>query len=202
MTHKEILSALSECICECDAQKMYDTRRKLLDIIGALRENWKMEDDETPETLNPEDIPAQPTYYPKTQRDIIRQYIQNAVDKQITEFELIDDAFKYDTLAQNARSTFSMWFKSEIYRPAYQKAEKRIQNQLKEEPTPVTYYIGIIDEILLCRCAFSVTQKRGDDRVHVYCTLDHDFINHLEQDIYDDMIRYIKRTQPERLKQS
>lgn len=150
----------------------------------------------------------------KSQRDVIRYYMQNAIENKIAEFELVDDSFNYDTLAQNASATISKWLYVDIYQPMSNRAKKRLITKLEKDNPDFSddrqYFIDICYRAFnatagfwrnIRKRAFSIMRKRGDDRVHVYCTLNHDFINHLEQDIYDDMMQYIKRKQPGLLKQ-
>ncbi len=127
-----------------------------------------------------------------SQRDIIRSDIQEAVSKGISQFEFIDDRYKYDTLITNAREAIKMWFHREIYYPAYNKARERLKAKISEPfwgPSSYDYDKKV----------FFLSKRKLDDRVHVYCTLNLDIINNIEQVIYDDTLKEYTDNWPERI---
>lgn len=134
----------------------------------------------------PEVIPA------LSQRDIIRSDIKEAINNGISQFEFIDDRYKYDTLITNAKETLGMWFQREIYYPASRKAKEKLKGKISEPfwtPMPFEYY----------KKAFSLSKRKLDDRVHVYCTLNLDMINNIEQVIYNDTLKLYTDKWPEQI---
>lgn len=56
-------------------------------------------------------------------------------------------------------------------------------------PMPFEYY----------KKAFSLSKRKLDDRVHVYCTLNLDMINNIEQVIYNDTLKLYTDKWPEQI---
>lgn len=127
-----------------------------------------------------------------SQRDIIRSDVQEAIDGNISQFEFIDDRYKYDTLIGNARDAIKYWYKRKIYYPASRKAKERLKSKISGN-----FWIPMNFEYE--KKVFSLSKRKLDDRVHVYCTLNLDMIKNMEQIIYDDTLKLYAEKWPEQI---
>lgn len=135
-------------------------------------------------------IPKTPI--PITQRDLIRKDINDAVNNKIPQFELINDAYKYDTLAQNTNAVLEAWFSRKIFYPAYINAKERLKTKI-EEPFWGKSWFEYKQK------AFKISKRKFEDRVHVYVTLNLNFIDNMEQVIYEDTLELYKDKWPEKI---
>ena len=116
-----------------------------------------------------------------SQRDIIRNDIKEAIDNNIPQFEFVDDRYNYTTLMSNAKETMKFWLKREIYYPASIKAKERLKSNGMSFCTP-----SFLD---YDKKLFALISKKLEDRIHIYCSLNLDMINNMEQIIYEDTLK-------------
>ena len=129
---------------------------------------------------------------PPSQRELIRRDVREAYKNHISQFEFEDDAYKYNTLITNARQAIKQWFQREVYFPASRKAKERLKERITEPFwTPIAFEYD--------SKAYSLSKRKLEDRVHVYCTLNFDLLNNLEQTIYDDTFNKYSANWPEHI---
>ena len=129
---------------------------------------------------------------PPSQRELIRRDVREAYENHISQFEFEDDRYKYDTLINNARDALKQWFHREVYFLADKKAKERLKDKISGYFwTPMAYEYDTK--------AYSLSKRKLDDRVHVYCTLNFDLLDHLEQTIYDDTFEKYSKNWPEQI---
>lgn len=127
-----------------------------------------------------------------SQRDIIRNDVQEAVNSNISQFEFIDDRYKYNTLVGNARDAIRNWFNREVYYPSDKKAKERLKSKISG-----TFWTPMGFEYE--KKVFSLSKRKLNDRIHVYCTLNLDMIKNMEQIIYDDTLKLYAEKWPEQI---
>lgn len=138
-----------------------------------------------------DNIPDSPPASP-SQRELVRSDVREAYKNHISQFEFEDDRYKYDTLITNARQALKQWFSREIYMLADKKAKTRLKEKIIEPFwTPMAYDYD--------SKAYSLSKRKLDDRVHVYCTLNFDLLDNLEQIIYDDTYEKYAKNWPENI---
>lgn len=127
-----------------------------------------------------------------TQRDLIRKDLEEALKSRISQFELINDAYKYNTLAGNVKDTLERWFQRQIYYPARMNAKEKLKDRITEPFWPKDWFE-------YKQKAFSITKRKLEDRTHVYVTLNFDVIDNIEQIICDDTLELYKEKWPEQV---
>ncbi len=127
-----------------------------------------------------------------TQRDLIRKDIKEALSNKVSQFELINDAYKYDTLAQNTKSVLEEWFRGKIFCPAYKNAKERLKTKITEPFWGKNWFE-------YKQNVFKVSKRKLEDRVHVYVTINLDFIDNIERTIYEDTLKLFKDKWPEKI---
>lgn len=113
-----------------------------------------------------------------SQRSLIVADVREAVQNGISQFEFDGDMYNYKTLAGNARDAVKKWFRQEVYGPALNNVYEQLGS--REYTTSKGCYEYSWE-------AYSISQRKMEDRVHVYCTLDLDIINNMEKLILEDI---------------
>ncbi len=127
-----------------------------------------------------------------TQRDLIRRDLEEALKNRISQFELVNDNYKYNTLAGNAKDALERWFQRQVYYPARKSAKDKLKDRITEPFWPKDWFE-------YKQKAFSITKRKLEDRTHVYVTLNFDVIDNIEQIICDDTLELYKEKWPEQI---
>lgn len=127
-----------------------------------------------------DDIPETLSEKRQTYRRMIRKDIQEAIDKQIECFEF-DGDYNYKYLAQYAREEARALFHSQYYIPAAKKVKPLISQKYNKK------YVFGRSEWEYAERFIKIKSRKCKDRVHVYASIDFEFIDSFEEILYEDM---------------
>ena len=119
--------------------------------------------------------------------DYVIEEVEQAIKNKVEHFELINDNYKYNTLAKTAKSAIDRWFMQKIYRPARRSIVEQVIDKIPN------YNSFIESSFEYEKKAIIVSQKRLDDRMHVYCKINLDMINNIEQILFEGMHEKINK---------
>ena len=122
-------------------------------------------------------VPATPESF--TRRKMIREDLMLAIGQKITAFEFEGD-YNYKYLAQYAREEAEHIFRREVYLDARQAVIQR----LKEEG--IATYIFPPSEWEYRGRFIRIVNRKGEDRQHVYASIDYDFAAKFEEMLETD----------------
>lgn len=104
----------------------------------------------------------------KSRRKMLREDLMTAISQRITAFEFEGD-YNYKYLASYAREEADSFFRSEIFYPAERVVRKKLKGEYK-----MSYVFP--PSVWVYRNRFiKITNRKGDDRNHVYAQIDYDF---------------------------
>ena len=113
------------------------------------------------------------------QRECIRADITEAIEKRVTCFEFEGDCYNYKLLANYVREVAKSMF-----RAVYFDYVAKVREALREEyPNEFIFMKSYYDYVGMW-CA--VKSRKGDDRTHVYMTIDHSFMDSLYDRLLSD----------------
>ena len=105
----------------------------------------------------------------KTYNEMIREDINEALEKHIEKFEFEGD-YNYKTLAQNARIEGNKLFSRTVFRKAKKEAERILEEEFGHK---VYIYDWDYREFI------TVSSRKMTDRIHVYATINYEYINNI-----------------------
>ena len=156
-------------------------------------------------TLGKDDVPDSPVKEldaipevdrPVSQRSLIRDTVSSAYKTRIKQFELEDERYNYRTLYGSARDAMLSWFQKNIFMPAFVAAQKKLRETAiigggnRYTPTVFEHYSK----------AITLSVRKLDDRDHIYCTLNFDYLDNIEQELYDEILGVYQDRWPRMLK--
>lgn len=118
-------------------------------------------------------IPATPKNGRQAYREMIRDDIKEAIDKRITKFELIGD-YNYKYLNQYAREEGERYFTRYLWSPVRKRVCEELQKKYNEK-----YWFWGPNNYDEARKFIRVHRVKMEDRIHVYVTLDYDYLDNL-----------------------
>jgi len=113
-------------------------------------------------------------------RDMIRQDINEAIEKRIDKFEF-DGDYNYKYLASYAREEAEWIFRRKIYRPAAKRVTETLQAEFGRERVFAPILIG---EWRYRGRYIRIKSLKGEDRQHVYAEIDFS----QEEGFYHDLL--------------
>lgn len=123
----------------------------------------------------------------ESDRDKVLADFNEALEKHIEVFEFEGD-YNYKTLSQKAKEVARRRVFYRFYADAAKKVEKVLKDEFPKETylraNAYTYYEDYF---------FKVKNIKEEDRIHVYASIDYDFINVLYDRLLADTRRYYKR---------
>ena len=130
-----------------------------------------------------QEIKEVPCINPQTsQRQMIRDDIEYALNNRIKTFEFEGD-YNWKYLAQYTRDVSSRIFMEKIYQPARDRVKKKLEGKYDTKyPYPIPYWKYTKNFI-------TIHSRKLEDRIHVYATIDHDFVNNFEAILLRDTIK-------------
>lgn len=124
----------------------------------------------------------------KAYREMIRNDIKEAIDKRISKFELIGD-YNYKYLNQYAREEGERYFTKVFWSPVRKRVHEELQKKYNEK-----YWFYDPSNYEEAKKFIRVHRVKMEDRIHVYVTLDYDYL--------DNLYEYLKKASEEAYKAS
>ena len=113
------------------------------------------------------------------QRECIRADINEAIEKRVSCFEFEGDEYNYKCLANYVREVAKHMFRT-VYFDYVSKVREALRKEYPNEFIFMKSYYDYVD--MWC----AVKARRGDDRTHVYMTIDHSFMDSLYDRLLED----------------
>ena len=127
-----------------------------------------------------QEIKEVPVINPTTsKKQMIRDDIRYALNNHIEKFEFQGD-YNWKYLSQYAREVASRLFANEIFYPIKNEVEKELNGKYERERVFAPPYCRYTKEFI------TIQSRRLDDRIHVYATINFDYIENLKEILMRD----------------
>ena len=127
----------------------------------------------------------------ETDRDRVLKDFNEAIEKHISVFEFEGD-YNFKTLGQKAKEVA----KRKIFGKIYSETASKVERELKKE-FPKDKYIKAIGYWNYEDKFFKVKNIKKEDRVHVYASIDYDFIEDFYALLLEETREYYKKKESE-----
>ena len=117
-----------------------------------------------------------------SKRQMIRDDIEYALNNRIKTFEFEGD-YNWKYLAQYTRDVSSRLFVEKIYMPVKKKVQKKLEGKFDTRVVYTPPYYKYTKDFI------TIHSRKLEDRIHVYATIDHEFVKNFEMILLSDTIK-------------